>query len=101
MHNTAAIIPIKGGFIPTPSVSSTSRKNADNKCSAHKEDVSRQGTLQCECGCPCYNKREEPSVIDCFIMTVIMFVGLIWSGFCLFKLAGYLYELFDKKPDKK
>lgn len=97
MHNTSAIIPIKGGFIFTPPVSSTSRKNTDNKCSSSKEDVSRQGTIQCECGCPCRNKSDEPSAVECFIGTAIMFVGLIWCGFCLYKTAGWLYEIFDKK----
>lgn len=101
MHNTAAIIPIKGGFIFTPPVSSTHRKNTDNKCSSHKKDVSRQGTIQCECGCPCCNKSEEPSAIDCFIGTSLAFVSIVACGFCFYKLIGYLYEFFNEHPDKK
>lgn len=97
MHNTSAIIPIKGGFIFTPSASSTSRKNADNKCSSHKEDVSSQSTIQCECGCLCCNKNEEPSAVECFIGTSLAFVGIVVCGFCLFKITGYLYDIFDKK----
>lgn len=101
MHNAAAIIPIKGGFIFTPPASSTRHKNTDNKCSYHKEDASCQCTLQCECGCPCCNKSEEPSDIECFIGTSLALVCIVVGGFCMFKIAEYLYELFDKKPDKK
>lgn len=90
MHNTIALIPIKGGFIPTP-ISSTHRK----------EDVSRQCTLQCECGCPCYNKSEEPSVIDFLIETLILSLGLTVYIFCIYKISGYLYKIFVEHPAKK
>ena len=96
MHNTTAIIPIKGGFISTPPASSTSRKNADSKCTSCKEDVSRQGTLQCECGCPCYNKREEPSVIDFFIESLILALGLTVYILSMHKISVYLYKSVNK-----
>ena len=91
MHNISALIPIKGGFIITPTASSARRK----------EDVSRQSTLQCENGCPSCNKIDEPSSVECFIGTTVMFVGLIWSGFCLYKTAGWLYDIFNKPSDKE
>lgn len=101
MHNTAAIIPIKGGFIFTPPTSSNHRKNADNKCSSPKEDVSHQGTLQCERGCPCCNKSEEPSVIDFFIESLILALGLTVYILYIHKISGYLYKISDKHPAKK
>ena len=90
MHNTIALVPIKGGFIPTP-VSST----------RHREDVSHQGTLQCERGCPCCNKSEEPSVIDFFIESLILALGLTVYILSIHKISGYLYKLFVEHPAKK